>query len=92
LDAAVSVHFWVSKIILVNNKGSVTAKSEAADIFAILPPGLNQPYSLISSGRLVDLTIPKSNKITLDAEGVAGRLITDFKLNGGIKTAVGDSL
>jgi len=92
MDAAVSVHSWVSKIILVNNQGSVTAISEAADIFATLPPGLNQPYSLISSGRPIDITIPKKSKITLNAEMVAGRLITDFKLNSRVKTAVGDSL
>ncbi|RZK33444.1 MAG: ATP-binding cassette domain-containing protein, partial [Hymenobacter sp.] len=51
MDAAISVHSWVSKIIFINNKGKVTAKSEAADIFATLPPGLDQPYSLISMGR-----------------------------------------
>lgn len=58
MDAAVSVHSWVSKITLTNNKGPVNVKSEAADIFATLPPGLDQPYSLISMGRLVDVTIP----------------------------------
>ncbi|MES2278633.1 MAG: hypothetical protein V4592_21565 [Bacteroidota bacterium] len=92
MDAAVSVHCWVSKITLINNKGPVTAKSEAADIFVTLPPGLNKPYSLISSGRLVAITIPKRNKLTLDAEMVAGRLITDFKLNGRLRTAIGDYL
>jgi|SRR5476651_774685 len=89
MDAAVSVHSWVSKIILINNKGTVTAKSEAADIFATLPPGLDQPYSLISMGRLVDVKMPIKNKITLDAEIVAGRLITEFSLNGLVKTTMG---
>lgn len=89
MDAAVSVHSWVSKIIFINNKGTVTARSEAADIFATLPTGLEQPYSLISYGRLVDVTMPIKNKITLDAEIVAGRLITEFNLNGCVKTTIG---
>lgn len=89
MEAAVSVHSWVSKIILINNKGKVTAKSEVADIIATLPPGLDQSYSLISIGRLVDVTIPIKNKITLDAEIVAGRLITEFSLNGLVKTTTG---
>src|SRR6186713_1730757 len=92
MDAAVNVHSWVSKITLTNNKGPANVKSEAADIFVTLPPGLDQPYSLTSRGRLVDVTIPQKDKITLDAEIVAGRLITDFSLNKRVETVIGDSL
>lgn len=92
MAASVIVHSWVSKITLINNKGPVNVKSEAADIFAILPPGLKQPYSLISSGRVVNVMIPKKTKITLDAEIVKGRLITNFKLIRRVKIVKGDSL
>ena len=73
------VKTWVSKMVLVDNTGPITASSQAADIFvSYADAGSIKPGSFISQGRLVDIKLPEKVKADISADIIAGPFHSDF--------------
>ena len=79
MAGSLEVKTWVSKIMLVNNTGPITASSAAADIFVSYADDASiKPGSFISEGRLVDIKLPGNVKADINADAIAGPFHSDF--------------
>jgi hypothetical protein len=73
------IRTWVSKMMLVDNAGPITASSEAADIFVSYTNAATiKQGCFISQGRLVDIKLPEKVKADISADVIAGRFHSDF--------------
>lgn len=79
MAGGLEVKTWVSKMVLVNNTGPVTANSEAADIFvSYTNTATIKPGSFISQGRLIDIKLPENANADISADAIAGPFHSDF--------------
>ncbi|QXV63860.1 hypothetical protein INP83_12165 [Mucilaginibacter sp. 21P] len=87
----VFVKSWVSKIVLRNISGSVTARSEAADI-NVDYASLRQLAvdSLVSPGRLVSVSLPKNTGANLTMQVSSGLVKSDFDLGADNKKVLAE--
>ena len=77
----VRVKSWMSKIVLNDISGTISATSQSADIVVVYSSS-NQVAadSLVSAGRLVDVTLPSKIGVDLALNVSSGKVTSDFDL------------